>query len=82
MGKYLVFVYRPSDEGARSENRRQIFSVQTEQTRLIRNLLYGLRFIIVLKFATLFLFSDFAVTLSCQLFCVASCLHQFGFNLS
>ena len=35
----------------------------------------------LLKFAT-FLSSEFADTLSCSLFCVASCLHQFGFRLS
>ena len=36
----------------------------------------------LLKFTTLFLTSEFAVTLSCQLYCVASCLHQFGFHVS
>ena len=43
----LRFSYKPSDEGARSVRKREgkYFPVQTEQTRLIRHLLYGFWFI-------------------------------------
>ena len=39
---------RPSDEGARSVRKNKYFPVQTEQTRLIRLLLYGFWFIFFL----------------------------------
>ena len=42
-GKVLpeVFLCRPSDEGLCDKNQRQDFPVLTEQTRFIRDLLYG-----------------------------------------
>ena len=54
---------RPSDEGAGSVRKKKNFLVQTEQTRLIRLLLYGFWFI----FSSLFSSSDVAVYLTSEL---------------
>ena len=68
------FSYRPSDEGTSSvrKNRKQILSPTDRVNEVNKEFIIWLLVYFLLKFATLFLSSEFAVTLSCQLFCVNS----------
>ena len=68
-GKYLRlrFFYRPSDEGARSvrKNRKQLLSRTDRANEVNKTFIIWLLVHFRLKFATSFLSSEFAVTLSC-----------------
>ena len=59
---------------------RKIFFRTDRANEVNKEFIIQLLVYFLLKFA-MFLSSEFAVTLSCQLFCVASRLHQFGFHL-
>ena len=61
------FSNRPSDEGARSvgKNRRKILSRTDRANEVNKEFIIWLLVHFLLKFATLFLSSEFAVTLSC-----------------
>ena len=51
MGKYCLRFFVQTERGLCDKNGRQFFTVQTEQTRLIRDLLYGfvgLQFVVTL----------------------------------